>query len=58
MVHNALRHMEENGILPEESWMKALKDASGSAFLGMPLRCLARFITSDVRFISCIRDRS
>ncbi|KAF8550832.1 cytochrome P450 [Imleria badia] len=33
MVHDALRHTEENGITPEESWMQALKEASGTAFL-------------------------
>ena len=34
MVHDALQEMEEKGTLPEKSWMDALKDASGSAFLG------------------------
>ncbi|KAF8553325.1 cytochrome P450 [Imleria badia] len=33
MVHDAMRHMEEKGISPEESWMQALKEASGTAFL-------------------------
>jgi len=33
MVHDALREMEEKGISPEKSWMVALKEASGTAFL-------------------------
>ncbi|KAG8216714.1 cytochrome P450 [Butyriboletus roseoflavus] len=33
MVHDALRHAEDKGISPEESWMQALKEASGSAFV-------------------------
>ncbi|KAG6371202.1 cytochrome P450 [Boletus reticuloceps] len=33
MVHDAVRHMEEKGISPEESWMQALKEASGTVFL-------------------------
>ncbi|KAF8123434.1 cytochrome P450 [Boletus edulis] len=33
MVHDALRTLEEEGISPEESWMKGLKEASGTAFL-------------------------
>ena len=34
MVNDALRGVGEKGILPEKSWMDALKEASGSAFLG------------------------
>ena len=34
MVHDALQGMEEKGTSPEKSWMDALKEASGSAFLG------------------------
>jgi hypothetical protein len=45
MVHDALREMEEKGISPEKSWMDALKEASGSAFLGTLLRCLTRIFT-------------
>ncbi|KAF8121605.1 cytochrome P450 [Boletus edulis] len=33
MVHDGLRRMEDKGIPPEESWMQALKEASGTAFL-------------------------
>ncbi|KAI9567602.1 cytochrome P450 [Boletus coccyginus] len=33
MVQDALREMEKKGVSPEESWMDALKEASGSAFL-------------------------
>ncbi|KAG6371203.1 cytochrome P450 [Boletus reticuloceps] len=33
MVHDALRRMEEKRISPEESWIQALKEASGTAFL-------------------------
>lgn len=40
MVYDALRHMEEKGISPEESWMEALKEASGAAFLGTLFICL------------------
>ena len=42
MVNDALREMEERGISPEKSWMDALKEASGTAFLGTLLRWLAR----------------
>ena len=42
MVHDALRHMEDKGISPEESWLQVLKEASGSAFVGTLLICLAR----------------
>ena len=42
MVSDALRHMEEKGTSPEESWMEVLKKAAGSAFLGMTVGCLAR----------------
>ena len=45
MVHDALREMEEKGISPEKSWMDALKEASGTAFLGTLLRCLKRTFT-------------
>jgi len=48
MVQDALREMEEKGVLPEESWMDALKEASGSAFLGALRWCLARTITDVV----------
>ncbi|KAN0082828.1 Cytochrome P450 [Tylopilus felleus] len=34
MVHDGLRSIEERGIAPDESWMQALKEASGTAFLG------------------------
>ena len=34
MVHDALREMEEKGISPEKWWMDALKEASGTAFIG------------------------
>ena len=43
MVHDALRLIEEKGISPEKSWMQALKEASGSAFVGMLLRYLAKY---------------
>ncbi|KAF8129485.1 cytochrome P450 [Boletus edulis] len=33
MVHDALRCMEEESRSPEGSWMQALKEAAGSAFL-------------------------
>ncbi|KAI9567597.1 cytochrome P450 [Boletus coccyginus] len=33
MVQDALREMDEKGISPDQSWMDALKEASGSAFL-------------------------
>ena len=42
MVHDALREMEEKGISPEKWWMDALKEASGTAFIGTLLRCLKR----------------
>ncbi|KAF8435810.1 hypothetical protein L210DRAFT_3506145 [Boletus edulis BED1] len=32
IVHDALRQMEEKEISPDESWVKALKEASGTAF--------------------------
>ncbi|KAF8436532.1 cytochrome P450 [Boletus edulis BED1] len=38
MVHDALRCMEEESRSPEESWMQALKEAAGSAFLGTLFR--------------------
>lgn len=34
MVHDALRNMEEKGIVPDQSWMEALKGASATSFLG------------------------
>lgn len=43
MVYDALRGMEEKGISPGESWMEALKEASGTAFLGMLIGFLARY---------------
>ncbi|KAF8551312.1 cytochrome P450 [Imleria badia] len=43
MVHDALRHIEEEGISPEESWMEALKEASGTAFLGTSHSVLMMF---------------
>ena len=58
MVHDALREMEEKGISPEKSWMVALKEASGTVFLGMLLRCLTRtLLICVVQLVSCIRDR-
>ncbi|KAN0084465.1 Cytochrome P450, partial [Tylopilus felleus] len=33
MVHDALREMENKGISPDQSWMDALKEASGTAFV-------------------------
>ncbi|KAF8546671.1 cytochrome P450 [Imleria badia] len=33
MVHDALLHVEEKGILPDESWTKDLKEAAATAFL-------------------------
>ena len=58
MVHDALRHIEGKGISPEESWMDALKEASGTAFLGTLLSCLARSSTHCViNLVSWSRDR-
>lgn len=37
MVYDALRQIEEKGILPEASWIETLKGASGTAFLGTVL---------------------
>lgn len=34
MVHDALRHVEEKGVLPDESWTKHLKEVAATAFLG------------------------
>ena len=38
MVRDALRHVEEKGISPEESWIQALKEGSRSTFLGTSLK--------------------
>ena len=59
MVHDALRHVEEKRIPPEESWLQTLKEASGTAFLGAFLSSLVRSFT-HARFspVSRIRDRT
>lgn len=58
LVHDALRHMEEKGITPDESWMEQLKGASGTAFFGILLRCLTRsyadiLVNSRNRWCKC-----
>ena len=45
MVSDALRHMEEKGTSARESWMEALKEASGTAFLGELFICLIEYFT-------------
>lgn len=45
MVRDALQHIEKNGTSHEESWMKALKEACGTAFLGTVLGCPSRAFT-------------
>lgn len=52
MVHDALRDMEEKEISPSESWMEALKEASGTAFLGTLLAFLVRDL-AHVCYPSC-----
>ena len=59
MVHDALREMEEKGISPEKPWMDALKEASGSAFLGTLLGWVLRepLLMRVMQPVSCVRDR-
>ena len=45
MVHDALRGVEEKGISPDESWMKALKEAAATAFLGAVFMTLVEVFT-------------
>ncbi|KAF8549586.1 cytochrome P450 [Imleria badia] len=45
MVHYALREMEEKETSPEQSWMDALKEASGTAFLAAAETSTAALMT-------------
>ncbi|KAH0835878.1 cytochrome P450 [Lanmaoa asiatica] len=53
MVHDALRHLEEKGISPEESWMEILKHASGTAFLAA-----SETVRDSVSIVTIITDHS
>ena len=57
IIYDALRHVEEKGISPEESWMEALKKTSGSALLGAMLECLARSFAHACYPISQLQQR-
>lgn len=35
MVHDGLRIPDEKGMVPDEWWMKALKESAATAFLGI-----------------------
>lgn len=35
MVHDALQHVEQDSMPRDETWMKHLKEAAATAFLGV-----------------------
>ena len=59
MVRDALENMEEKGASPDESWMKALKEAAATAFLGMQFITLVNslFINDHSPLFQVLRRR-
>lgn len=56
MICDTLRKAEEQGILVDSAWVRGLKEAAGTAFMGNCRSLLSVLHPTHAFFLSCVRD--